>query len=157
MRFACWIMRATHTHTHTHTQHTHTKNTHTHTHTYLQYVKLSAFALHQFLGEHTSILRYTIIACLHVMLHISNCLLCMYRKITYKITFRWLPQQIIQIPFLSITLKCILEEYDERLWAVFNCVTTWLSGKIFWKQSVRIHLDTLTWFTNTLRQSNLIH
>jgi hypothetical protein len=51
------------------------------------------------------------------------------------------------IPWLSIILKWILQEYDERLWAVCSCVGTWLSGKIFWKRSVRIHLDSLTWFT----------
>jgi len=67
-------------HTHRHTPHhtpTHTPTyayTHTpHTHTHAQYVKLAAFALHQLVGKHAPILRYTIFACLHVMLHIYNC------------------------------------------------------------------------------------
>ena len=119
MRFACWIIKATHTASLSFSLSL------SHTHTRAQCVKLTAFALQQLVGKHAPILRYTIIACLHVMLHISNCLLLyIQKKLRIKLPFSDFHKQIIQIPCLSIILKWILQEYDERLWAVFNCFNT---------------------------------
>ena len=66
MRFACWIIKATHTHSHI--------NTHM-----LTICKTYCFC-NQLLAEHASILRHMVIAGLHAMLHISNCLLLYIQK-----------------------------------------------------------------------------
>ena len=70
MRFACWIIKATHTH----------RLTHTHTRTHIRYVKQTGFALQKLLGQHASILRCTLIASLLVIFYVSNCLLLYIQK-----------------------------------------------------------------------------